>query len=130
MIQSRIVHFEQDQGMRDLVTAQVNGLSDAHQVIGGAVDLGEAWNMMHRMQIGDVDANVVLLDSEFGGDESRDAATVVERIHRLDLPVWIIGLSYRPFSDIGVPVKADLEKAGFKAPTLLGVLHRLEEPGN
>lgn len=136
MDKGRVVHFEDNDGLRETIARSISMFSDErHQVIGGAANLTGALALLDEIHTGAVNANVVLLDGNLtpavGGS---DARKIRQRIRELDLPVRVIGASGETMEANGVEVDIDLgpKMIGFR-PSLTGskiveAIDSLEDP--
>lgn len=130
MDNGRVVHFEDNDQLRDAVEMGLDLYSDGrHQVIGGAANLTGALAVLDQIHAGEVSANVVLTDGNLtpavGGS---DARAIRKHIRELGLAVRVIGLSSKTMEACGVEVDADIPKGSFTADKLVSVIDDLAEP--
>lgn len=127
MHEGKVVHFEDDESWRGIVSRQ---LSDSeHELVAQAATLAEALEILEKIQSGEIDANVVITDGNLSDvSTAHDATVITDRIRELGLAVRTIGLSGSPMEDFGIEVDADLSKSGLRYGDITRVVDELPEP--
>ena len=85
----RVAYFEDNVALADSVIMGLDLFSDSrHQVVAHATNLSGALAILDQVAVGEIKANIVMTDGSLTGSVgTRDAKTILERVHELRLPV-------------------------------------------